>query len=108
MTSLEGDHSNVTGSVVILRPVDRRRMHTKTYAVASNVQVVRQDFSDAKYFKLELAQANGIDALHRLLLELKFAAAPSDAGSRLCDRVVRDGNGCERQSRATKIPEAGG
>ncbi len=37
----------------------------------------------------------------------EFATAPSDAGSRLCDRVVKDRDGSERQSRATKVPETG-
>jgi putative DNA primase/helicase len=57
--------------LTILRPVDDRRLMTKTYTIASDGRVGRREFSDAKTFSVELVPVENLVGLHRLLLDLE-------------------------------------
>lgn len=94
-------HSTAPNELTILRPVDDRRLMTKTYAISSSGRVGRQEFSDAKTFSVELVAVENLVELHRLLADLETdprafiirGAPKATTDLRRTPRTLRKGGG---------------
>ena len=61
----------VPGGFTVLRPVDTRRLMTKTYDLTAAGYVARMVYPEAKTFRAEMREAAGIEAFHLHLAELE-------------------------------------
>jgi hypothetical protein len=61
----------VPGGFTVLRPVDTRRLMTKTYDLTASGYVARMVYPEARTFRAEMREAAGIEAFHHHLTELE-------------------------------------